>query len=141
MTWGLSVVTGTLLALAVALAGATGATSIPTSTLPLLGAVKSDGSIWKASEETWLAVAMVPGMMANVLPWPELKTKRPSRTSGARHRRRRTRGNGFDVFIGPPWPVTEVGSEDSFDRGSTESRRSRMDPPGRRDPWCHGRFI
>ena len=77
--------------------------------LPLLGAVKRDGSILKASDETWLAVAMVPGMMANVLPWPELKTNRASRTSGSRHRRRRTRGNGFDVFIGPPWPATEAG--------------------------------
>src|SRR5438094_8648695 len=98
-----------LLVLAVVLAGATAATSIPIWTLPLLGAVKRDGSILKASDETWLAVAMVPGMMANVLPWPELKTNRASRTSGSRHRRRRTRGNGFDVFIGPPWPATEAG--------------------------------
>src|SRR5437773_1094389 len=113
MTSGLSVVTGMLLVLAVAVAGATGATSIPTVTLPFWGAVKSDGSILKASDETWPAVAMVPGMMANVLPWPELKTNRSSRTSGARHLRRRTRGNGFEVFIGPPWPATELGSEDS----------------------------
>src|SRR5207245_44056 len=70
------------------------------------------------------------------------KTNRSSKTSGARHLRRRARDNSFDGFMGPPWPATDVGSEESADRRSTEFERSRnSDPPGLRDSWCDGRLI
>src|SRR5262249_30230421 len=95
-------------------------------TLPLLGAVKRVGSILKGIDETTLAVVTLPGMMANVLPWPELSTNRASRTSGARPRRRRTRVDCWNVFIGPPWPAAEVSRE--------ESRRSRGARPIRDGP-------
>jgi hypothetical protein len=42
---------------------------------------------------------MLPGMMANVLPWPALSTRRPSRSSGPRHLCRPTRDDDFDAFM------------------------------------------
>src|SRR6516165_5259483 len=87
------------------LAGVAGAMSMPMTSLPL-GAVKRVGSILKVTEETWPTLVTAPGMMANVSPWPALRTRRSSRTSGAAHTRRRTRRIGFDGIMGPPWQAT-----------------------------------
>ena len=75
---GVSVAVVALLVLEVAAATSTPMTSFPS----FRGAVNMVGSILKLIVETWPAVVTVPGMIANVLPSPALKTMRSSRTSG-----------------------------------------------------------
>src|SRR5262245_61328147 len=120
-----------LLVLVLEPAGAAGAMSIPTRILPDLDGVNRDGSSLKESVATCPGLSTLPGMIAKVLPCPELNTSRSSRTSGATDLRRRTRDNSFDGIMGPPWPATVVGDERSADPEPTDPGQSRGgDPPG-----------
>ena len=106
---GSTVAVGVLLVV-LALLEPTAVTSMPSIILPLFVAgVKSEGLIVKGLEVSFPAVVIAAGMIANVLPWPELSTIRSSSSSGVRHRRRRTRGNSFEVFIRPSLASDRIG--------------------------------
>ena len=99
-----------MLLLVLVLLGATAVTSRPSVELAVLGAgVKSEELMVNESDVAFPAVVIAAGMIANVLPWPALSTIRSSSSSGVRHRRRRTRGNSFEVFIRPSLACDRIG--------------------------------
>src|SRR4051794_13211244 len=113
ITWPVELVTETIWGLtAVAVVGrfefvdpggVMAVTSSPRVTLPrcLVAAVNRDELTVNGTDEPFPAVVTADGIIANVLPWPALRTIRSSNNSGVGHRRCSARGNPFEVFIRP----------------------------------------